>query len=56
MNESPTIMGKNVTLRRPIDQDIQDYLKCGSDRELTRMYGGDTKNLKDRTLEMAQST
>ena len=55
MNESPTIKGNKVILRQPIDQDVQDYYKCGADPELTRMYGGDTKNLKERTLEAAQA-
>jgi RimJ/RimL family protein N-acetyltransferase len=55
LNESPTIIGDTVILRKPIDQDVQDYLQCGSDPELTRMYGGDTRNLKERTLEMAQA-
>jgi ribosomal-protein-alanine N-acetyltransferase len=55
MNESPTITGSSIILRRPIEQDVQDYLRCGTDRELVRMYGGDSRILKERTLDMAQA-
>src|SRR4051794_29871280 len=55
MNESPVIIGQFIKLRKPIDQDINDYLKCGTNKELVRIYGGDTRNLKDRTYEMASA-
>ncbi|MCD1260238.1 GNAT family N-acetyltransferase [Paenibacillus athensensis] len=55
MNQSPKIVGTTVTLRQPIEQDIYDYLQCEVKAELEQMYGGDTRNMKPRTLEMAQS-
>ncbi len=53
MNESPTIVGDTIKLRKPIEQDINDYFVCGTNPELTRMYGGDTRNIKERTIETA---
>lgn len=55
MNLSPTIYGDLITLRRPIDQDILDYYHCPPNKELTRMYGGDSRNLKPRTMSDAKA-
>ncbi|QHT60921.1 GNAT family N-acetyltransferase [Paenibacillus lycopersici] len=52
-NESPVLAGRRITLRPPIEQDVLDYLACGTNAELTRMYGGDTRQLKALTLETA---
>jgi hypothetical protein len=42
MNESPLICGLKVNLRKPIDKDVYDRLACGRNKELVKMYGGDT--------------
>ncbi|MCQ6563879.1 hypothetical protein [Paenibacillus mendelii] len=46
MNESPTIYGNRIILRKPIEQDKYDRLACGKSKEAVRMYGGDTRTLK----------
>jgi [ribosomal protein S5]-alanine N-acetyltransferase len=53
-NISPIIKGKNVILRKPKESDIIDRYNCGRSKELVRMYGGDTRNLKP--LTMAEAT
>lgn len=55
MKQAPMIKTKRVILRRPIDRDIHDRLKCGTVKEIERMYGGDTRNLKPYTLDDAKS-
>jgi [ribosomal protein S5]-alanine N-acetyltransferase len=53
MNQAPLIEGLKVKLRQPIDTDINDRFRCGRNKELVRMYGGDTRNLKPLTIEDA---
>lgn len=53
MNEAPIIKGNKVILRQPIESDITDYYNVEVSKELRRMYGGDTKNLKPKTMEGA---
>jgi [ribosomal protein S5]-alanine N-acetyltransferase len=53
-NVSPLLKGKNVILRKPKDSDVNDYLACKQTKELIRMYGGDTRNLKPLTLQDAK--
>lgn len=53
-NVSPLLKGKNVILRKPKDSDVHDYLACKQTKELIRMYGGDTRNLKPLTLQDAK--
>lgn len=54
MDQVPMIKGKRVLLRRPIESDVIDYLNVEVNEELERMYGGDTRNLKQtKTLEDA---
>jgi len=48
MNESPTMYGKNIILRKPREQDKYDRLACGRTKELVRMYGGDTTPTSSR--------
>jgi [ribosomal protein S5]-alanine N-acetyltransferase len=52
-NTSPTIKGERVILRKPKDSDITDRYNCGRSKELVRMYGGDTRNIKPLTMEDA---
>ncbi|SFC40462.1 Protein N-acetyltransferase, RimJ/RimL family [Bacillus sp. OV322] len=54
MNEAPMIKGDKVLLRQPIERDVIDYLKIEVNKELERMYGGDTRNLSPKTKEDAQ--
>ncbi|PFA63358.1 GNAT family N-acetyltransferase [Bacillus sp. AFS015802] len=54
MNQSPLIEGKQVLLRKPKDGDIMDRFRCGRTKEIVRMYGGDTRNLKPFTMEEAK--
>ncbi|MEK3886377.1 GNAT family N-acetyltransferase [Bacillus sp. FSL K6-3431] len=54
MNQSPSIKGKNILLRKPIENDINDRFKCGKSKVLTRMYGGDTRNLQPLTMKDAR--
>ncbi len=49
----PTLTGKNVILRRPREQDIEDRLSYGRNAEIVRMFGGDATNLKPFTREEA---
>jgi RimJ/RimL family protein N-acetyltransferase len=53
-NVSPLLKGENVILRKPKDSDVNDYLACKQTKELIRMYGGDTRNLKPLTLQDAK--
>lgn len=53
MNQAPLIEGLKVKLRQPIVTDINDRFRCGRNKELVRMYGGDTRNLKPLTIEDA---
>jgi [ribosomal protein S5]-alanine N-acetyltransferase len=53
MNQAPPIQGLKVKLRKPIEKDIDDRFRCGRNKELVRMYGGDTRNLKPMTKEDA---
>ncbi len=46
MNQSPLLTGKKIILRKPVKQDIEDRLHCGSSRDNIRMYGGDTRNMQ----------
>jgi ribosomal-protein-alanine N-acetyltransferase len=55
MNESPLICGQRVILRKPIEKDMFDRLACGRNKEIVRMYGGDTRNMKPFTLEDAKA-
>lgn len=54
MNQAPPIQGRKILLRKPIEKDIYDCLQCGRNKELVRMYGGDTRNLKPLTMEDAK--
>lgn len=54
MNQSPTIKGENILLRKPIENDLNDFFKCGRNKELTRMYGGDTRDLQPLTMKDAR--
>ncbi|HZH61720.1 MAG TPA: GNAT family protein [Metabacillus sp.] len=51
MNEAPIIKGGKVLLRQPIESDLMDFLKVDVNKELVRMYGGDTTNLSPKTKE-----
>lgn len=53
-NVSPTIQGQSVVLRKPKDSDIMDYLNVEFNKELIRMYGGNTQKLSPKTLQNAQ--
>jgi RimJ/RimL family protein N-acetyltransferase len=53
MNQCPRLVGKRVILRRPVSRDIEDRLTCGRNREIVRMFGGDTRNLEPLTREEA---
>jgi [ribosomal protein S5]-alanine N-acetyltransferase len=39
MNQSPTIQGNKVLLRKPIERDINDYFNYGRDKEIEKMLG-----------------
>jgi ribosomal-protein-alanine N-acetyltransferase len=54
MNEAPIIKGNKVLLRQPIESDVIDYLNVEVNEELERMYGGDTRNITSKTMEVAQ--
>jgi len=51
LNEAPIIKGGKVLLRQPIESDLMDFLKVDVNKELVRMYGGDTTNLSPKTKE-----
>jgi RimJ/RimL family protein N-acetyltransferase len=51
INRAPALQGDNVTLRGPKEQDIEDIVLCGRHKEIVRMYGGDTRNIKPLTRE-----
>lgn len=53
MNEAPFIKGSKVLLRQPIESDLADYINVEVNKELIRMYGGDTTNLSPKSMEMA---
>jgi ribosomal-protein-alanine N-acetyltransferase len=53
INHAPVLRGKNVTLRGPKEQDIEDILLCGRHAEIVRMYGGDTRDLRPLTRDDA---
>ena len=53
VNRAPMLAGKNLVLRRPQEQDIEDRLAYGRHVEIVRMYGGDTRNMKPLTREEA---
>lgn len=55
MNQCPRLTGKRIVLRKPVRRDIEDRLKCGRNREIVRMYGGDTRNMTPLTREEAVS-
>lgn len=55
MNESPTMYGKNIILRKPREQDKYDRLACGRTKELVRMYGGDTRAMEPFTMKDAEA-
>lgn len=55
VNQSPFIKGKKVLLRQPKESDILDRFRCGRTKEIVRMYGGDTRNLKPFTMEEAMT-
>jgi ribosomal-protein-alanine N-acetyltransferase len=55
MNQAPSIQGKNVLLRQPIESDIYDYFKCGRTKEIEKMYGRDSRDLSPLTMEEAKN-
>jgi RimJ/RimL family protein N-acetyltransferase len=55
MNQSPTLITDRLVLRKPAEKDIQDRFRCGRSREIVRMYGGDTSNLKPYTMADAEN-
>lgn len=50
VNQAPTLQIEDLILRKPLESDIQDRLKCGRVLEHVRMYGGDTRNINELTL------
>ncbi|WP_146240926.1 hypothetical protein [Paenibacillus sambharensis] len=54
MNQSPTIYTERLTLRKPIESDLHDRLNCGRTYDWVRMLGGDTRGMKDLTMEDAK--
>jgi RimJ/RimL family protein N-acetyltransferase len=55
MNAAPVIQGKKVLLRQPIESDVMDYYNVETSKELIRMYGGNTREIKPKTMENAQN-
>ncbi|TFB22124.1 N-acetyltransferase [Filobacillus milosensis] len=53
INAAPIIKGKNIILRQPIEQDVEDYLSVAISPELVRMYGGDTTKISSKTEDKA---
>ncbi|WP_368505050.1 GNAT family N-acetyltransferase [Alkalihalophilus sp. As8PL] len=54
MNKAPLITGKRVVLRQPVESDVSDYLNVEENKELVRMYGGNTKSITPKTLDKAK--
>src|SRR5690554_5223995 len=54
MNKSPTIIIKRLTLRKPMESDIQDRFRCGSSWDWIRMLGGDTRNMGAFSMDDAE--
>ncbi|MEI3604406.1 GNAT family protein [Pseudogracilibacillus sp. SE30717A] len=46
----PVIKGSKLLLRPPKESDVTDYLNVEVNKELVRMYGGDTTNLSSKTM------
>lgn len=55
MNKAPVIKGTNVLLRQPIETDLIDFLNVEVNKELVRMYGGDTTHLSPKTMKEAKA-
>lgn len=53
MIEKLPLKGKHIILRAPKETDIEDYLQCGKNPEIIRMYGGDTRYITPLTREKA---
>lgn len=53
MNQCPPLKGRRILLRKPVRRDIEDRLRCGRNREIVHMYGGDTRNMMPLTREDA---
>ena len=53
LNQTMVLRGKDVILRGPKEQDIEDILNCGRHAEIVRMYGGDTRDIKPLTRDDA---
>jgi [ribosomal protein S5]-alanine N-acetyltransferase len=54
MNVAPVIQGNKLLLRQPIESDVMDYYNVETSKELIRMYGGNTKDIKPKTMKDAQ--
>ena len=52
---APTLRGRRVTLRPPVDADIETRLRLGYDAEIHRLYGGSRDTLRPMTREHAAS-
>lgn len=53
MNEAPSIQGRKILLRQPIEKDVTDFLRVDESEELVRMYGGNTQNIAPKTMQKA---
>ncbi|CDQ40020.1 GNAT family N-acetyltransferase [Virgibacillus salexigens] len=42
-------------LRQPIEKDVEDFFNVEVSKELVKMYGGDTKNISPKTMELAKN-
>ena len=51
----PILRGRRVTLRPPVDADVEMRFALGSDPEIHRLYGGSRSNLEAMTRERAVS-
>ena len=49
----PALVGKSVTLRAPQRSDAVVRLRLGNDRDIARMYGGNTRDIRPMTMEDA---
>jgi RimJ/RimL family protein N-acetyltransferase len=52
---APVLKGRRVTLRPPIDTDVEVRLALGRDPDIHRMYGGSRSNLRLLTSEGAKT-
>ncbi|WP_238323674.1 GNAT family N-acetyltransferase [Virgibacillus salexigens] len=55
INVAPLIKGNEVFLRQPIEKDVEDFFNVEVSKELVKMYGGDTKNISPKTMELAKN-